>query len=240
MEPTASVGSLGQAGDGFDVVVAGSPSRIAPLLAALDADVAISATCRCSCPSTRSTFQQRHHQPFILSFFPRYQVPVRSHRPVGDGGAARLQHPAASTRLRHRSTVLARAPRRSMTSSSPRAVRPNGLRFSRLAASNRTWRTFERGTLATTARRASNLRRVLRTWSTSKSTHRQGRSSWCWPGAFPARQARRILAHGPRPARARFTVRFDDAKAAKPRELHRRSLLDRRSRTMTKGRPRPS
>lgn len=32
-----------QAGDGFDVVVAGSPSRIAPLLAALDADVAISA-----------------------------------------------------------------------------------------------------------------------------------------------------------------------------------------------------
>ena len=32
-----------QAEDGFDVVVAGSPSRIAPLLAALDADVAISA-----------------------------------------------------------------------------------------------------------------------------------------------------------------------------------------------------
>jgi methionyl-tRNA formyltransferase len=32
-----------QAGDGFDVVVAGSRSRIAPLLAALDADVAISA-----------------------------------------------------------------------------------------------------------------------------------------------------------------------------------------------------
>jgi methionyl-tRNA formyltransferase len=36
-------GIAGQAGDGFDVVVAGSPSRIAPLLAALDADVAISA-----------------------------------------------------------------------------------------------------------------------------------------------------------------------------------------------------
>ena len=33
----------GQAADGFDVVVAGSRSRIAPLLAALDADVAISA-----------------------------------------------------------------------------------------------------------------------------------------------------------------------------------------------------
>ena len=36
-------GIAGQAGDKFDVVVAGSPSRIAPLLAALDADVAISA-----------------------------------------------------------------------------------------------------------------------------------------------------------------------------------------------------
>ena len=36
-------GITGQARDGFDVVVAGSPSRIAPLLAALDADVAISA-----------------------------------------------------------------------------------------------------------------------------------------------------------------------------------------------------
>ena len=34
---------LARVGDGFDVVVAGSPSRIAPLLAALDADVAISA-----------------------------------------------------------------------------------------------------------------------------------------------------------------------------------------------------
>jgi methionyl-tRNA formyltransferase len=39
-----SLGAIaGQAADGFDVVVAGSPSRIAPLLAALDADVAISA-----------------------------------------------------------------------------------------------------------------------------------------------------------------------------------------------------
>ena len=36
-------GIAGQAADGFDVVVAGSPSRIAPLLAALAADVAISA-----------------------------------------------------------------------------------------------------------------------------------------------------------------------------------------------------
>jgi methionyl-tRNA formyltransferase len=36
-------GIAGQAADGFDVVVPGSPSRIAPLLAALDADVAISA-----------------------------------------------------------------------------------------------------------------------------------------------------------------------------------------------------
>lgn len=36
-------GIAGQAADGFDVVVAGSPSRIARLLAALDADVAISA-----------------------------------------------------------------------------------------------------------------------------------------------------------------------------------------------------
>jgi methionyl-tRNA formyltransferase len=36
-------GIAGQAAGGFDVVVAGSPSRIAPLLAALDADVAISA-----------------------------------------------------------------------------------------------------------------------------------------------------------------------------------------------------
>lgn len=36
-------GIAGQARDGFDVVVAGSTSRIAPLLAALDADVAISA-----------------------------------------------------------------------------------------------------------------------------------------------------------------------------------------------------
>ena len=36
-------GIAGQAADGFDVVVAGSPARIASLLAALDADVAISA-----------------------------------------------------------------------------------------------------------------------------------------------------------------------------------------------------
>lgn len=36
-------GITGSVRDGFDVVVAGSPSRIAPLLAALDADVAISA-----------------------------------------------------------------------------------------------------------------------------------------------------------------------------------------------------
>ena len=36
-------GITSQARDGFDVVVAGAPSRIAPLLAALDADVAISA-----------------------------------------------------------------------------------------------------------------------------------------------------------------------------------------------------
>src|SRR6478609_2030498 len=41
--PDSLGGITGQAGDGFDVVVAGSPSRIAPLLAALDADVAISA-----------------------------------------------------------------------------------------------------------------------------------------------------------------------------------------------------
>lgn len=39
-----SLGAItGQATEGFDVVVAGSPSRIAPLLAALDADVAICA-----------------------------------------------------------------------------------------------------------------------------------------------------------------------------------------------------
>ena len=41
---TDSLGGIaGQAADGFDVVVAGSPSRIAPLLSVLDADVAISA-----------------------------------------------------------------------------------------------------------------------------------------------------------------------------------------------------
>ena len=41
---TDSLGGIAaQAADGFDVVVAGSPSRIAPLLSVLDADVAISA-----------------------------------------------------------------------------------------------------------------------------------------------------------------------------------------------------
>ena len=64
-----------QAGDGFDVVVAGSPSRIAPLLAALDADVAISAAFPMLIPADALDVPRMGIINTHPSLLPRYRGP---------------------------------------------------------------------------------------------------------------------------------------------------------------------
>ena len=64
-----------QAGDGFDVVVAGSRSRIAPLLAALDADVAISAAFPMLIPADALDVPRMGIINTHPSLLPRYRGP---------------------------------------------------------------------------------------------------------------------------------------------------------------------
>jgi methionyl-tRNA formyltransferase len=68
-------GIAGQAAGGFDVVVAGSPSRIAPLLAALDADVAISAAFPVLIPSDALDVPPLGIINTHPSLLPRYRGP---------------------------------------------------------------------------------------------------------------------------------------------------------------------
>jgi methionyl-tRNA formyltransferase len=68
-------GIAGQAADGFDVVVAGSRSRIAPLLAALDADVAISAAFPVLIPADALDVPRLGILNTHPSLLPRYRGP---------------------------------------------------------------------------------------------------------------------------------------------------------------------
>ena len=79
-------GITGQAGDGFDVVVAGSPSRIAPLLAALDADVAISAAFPMLIPAEALDVPRSGIINTHPSLLPRYRGPNPIAWTVRNGG----------------------------------------------------------------------------------------------------------------------------------------------------------
>ncbi len=68
-------GIAGQAAGGFDGVVAGSPSRIAPLLAALDADVAISAAFPVLIPADALEVPPLGIMNTHPSLLPRYRGP---------------------------------------------------------------------------------------------------------------------------------------------------------------------